>query len=161
VKLKGVTQWMQWYGLFFIIFIAVFGMKFNWTDWNRAASLSLFALFIAGEWWEIPVFVYDYLGKMGVLNNEWTGSILDSPWIFSHMRRIYTLAACILLGAIAKLKMTRMGWMFLGAGTIICTVLFIPCGLGIPYTVRYLGEMARITSLCFTCIIVLEGFDAS
>jgi len=160
LHLKAVTPWLHFHGIFFIVYIVVFGMKLKWTKWNKAASFTLFTLFIAGEWWEIPVFVYDFLGKIGVLDNCWTGSIIDNPWIFSHMRRIYTVAACILLGTLAKLKMTRMGWMFLGAGTIICTVLLLPCGIGIPSKFIYLGELARITSLCFTCIIVLEGFDA-
>lgn len=160
ITLRGVTPWLQWYGLFFMIYIAVFGMKLKWTDWNRAASLTLFTLFIAGEWWEIPIFVFDFLGKIGILNNYWTGSIIDQPWIFSHIRRIYTLSACILLGVIAKLKMTHEGWLFLGVGTLICFILLLPCGIGVRTGPIAFREMARITSLCFTGIIILEGIDA-
>jgi len=161
VKLKGVTQWMQWYGLFFIIFIAVFGMRFRWTDWNKAASLSLFALFIGGEWWEIPIFVWDYLAIIGVVENIWTGNILDLAWLFTHNRRLYTLAVCFLVGSIAKIKMTHMGWLFLAGGTIICFLLLLPCGLGILTGPIAFREMARITALCFTSIIILEDLDAS
>ncbi len=161
LSLKAVTPWMHWYGLFFIFYIAVFGMKLKWTDWNKAASISLFALFIAGEWWEIPIFVYDFLGKINILNNAWTGSIIDEPGIFSHMRRIYTEAACFLLGTIAKIEMTRMGWIFIGAGTVFCFILLLPLGLGYHFGHRLLVELAHITSLIFTGIIILEGFNAS
>ena len=161
IKLKGVTHWLHWYGLFFIIYIAIFGMKFKWTDWNKAVSLALFALFIGGEWWEIPVFVYDYLGKIGLLSNHWTGSIIDEAWIFSHVRRIYTLAACYLLGTLAKMKMTRMSWIFLGAGTIFCFLLLLPIGLGFRIGFPLLREMAHITSLGFIGIIIMEGIDVT
>lgn len=160
LKTKGVTQWLNWYGLFFIFYIAIFGMKYNWKDWNKAAAISLFALFLGGEWWELGAFVYDYLGKMGLLQNRWTGGIMDLGWIFSHIRRVYTLAACVLLGTIAKVKITHIGWMFLGAGTIICFILLLPIGLGIRTSPLAYREMARITALSFTGIIILEGLDA-
>lgn len=161
IKLKGVTQWLQWYGLFFIIFIAVFGMKFNWKDWNKAASLSLFALFIAGDWWEIPIFTWEILAIFGVVKNIWTGNIIDAAWAFTHVRRLYTLATCFAVGAIAKVKMTRMGWLFLVSGTIMCFLLLLPCGIGVDTRPIAFREMARITALTFTCIITLEGLDAS
>jgi len=161
IKLKGVTHWLHWYGLFFIIYMAVFGVRLKWTDWNKAASLALFALFIGGEWWEIPIFVYDYLGKIGVLKNWWTGSIIDNAWIFSHMRRVYTIAACFLLSSIAKVKMTRMGWIFLGAGTIFCFLLLLPIGLGFRIGFPLLLEMAHITALGFTGIIILAGYGGN
>ena len=160
LNLKGVTPWMNYYGLFFIIYIAVFGMKFYWTDWNKAASISLFALFIAGDWWEYPIFVYDYLGKIGILENWWSGSHIDNAWIFSHIRRVYTISACFLLGTIAKIKMTNMSWIFLGAGTLLYFILLLPLGLGYDIKPIFLGEITRITSLIFTCLIILEGFDA-
>ena len=149
------------YGLFFIIYIAVFGYKMNWVDWNKAAAISIFTLFIAGEWWEIPIFIYDYLGKIGILDNFWTGSIIDAPWIFSHIRRIYTISACFLLGTIAKIKMTTMGWIFLGSGTILYFILLLPAGLGYSVGPLFLGDITRITSLVFTNMIILEGYDAN
>jgi len=161
VKLKGVTQWMQWYGLFFIIYIAVFGVRFKWTDWNKAASLSLFALFIGGEWWELPIFTWEILAVIGIMQNVWTGNILDFAWAFTHVRRLYTLATCFAVGAITKVKMTYMGWLFLGAGTLICFILLLPIGMDIRTEPIAFREMARITSLCFTCIIILEDLDAS
>ena len=161
LKLKGVTQWLHWYGLFFIIYIAALGVKLKWTDWNKAAAIALIALFIGGEMWEIPIFVYDYLGKIGVLNNYWTGSILDEIWVFSHVRRLYTLAACYLLATLAKVKMTRMGLIFLVAGMSFCFILLLPIGLGFRIGFTFIREMAHITSLGFTGIIILEGFHAS
>jgi len=159
--LKGVTPGIHLYGLFFIFYIAIFGLKFKWTNWNKAASIALFALFIAGEWWELPVFIYDYLGKIGILDNEWTGSILDKAWIFSHMRRIYTLTTCYLLSTISKVRMTSIGWILLVAGTVICSILIFPLGLGINRGLHTLVTLARITSLSFTAIIIFEGLDAS
>lgn len=159
MKIKGVTQWLHWYGLFFIVYMAAFGFKLKWTNWNKAAAISIFALFIGGEWWELAVFVYDFLGKMGLLQNAWTGGTIDLGYLFTHIRRLYTLAACILLATIAKVKMTRIGWVFLGAGTVFCFLLLLPIGLGIRIGFPYLREMARITALSFTGIIILEGFD--
>ena len=159
--LKGVTPGIHLYGLFFIFYIAIFGLKLKWTNWNKAASIALFALFVAGEWWEIPVFIYDYIGKIGILDNEWTGSILDKAWIFSHMRRIYTLTTCYLLSTIFKVKMTPIGWLLLVAGTVICSILLLPLGLGINRGLHILVTMARITSLSFVGMIILEGLDAS
>lgn len=160
LKIKGVTHWLHWYGLFFIIYMAIFGYTFNWTHWNRAASISLFALFIAGEWWELPIFTYDYLGKIGLLQNSWTHGIIDLGWTFSHVRRVYTLSACALLGTIAKVKLTRMGWIFVVAGTFFCYLLLLPIGLGIRLAFIYTREMAHLTALAFTGIIILEGLDA-
>lgn len=160
IILKGVTPGIHLYGLFFIFYIAIFGLKLNWTNWNKAAAIALFALFVAGEWWEIPVFIYDYLGKVGILNNEWTGSILDKAWIFSHMRRIYTLTTCYLLSTISKVRMTPIGWLLLIAGTVICSILLLPLGLGSHRGLHILVTMARITSLSFTAMIILEGLDA-
>lgn len=159
--LRGVTPGIHLYGLFFIFYIALFGMKLNWTNWNKAAAIALFTLFVAGEWWELPVFVYDYLGKIGILDNEWTGSLLDQAWIFSHMRRIYTLATCYLLVKICKVKMKTVGWLLLIAGTVNCTILLLPLGLGSPRGLHMLVTMARITSLSFAGMIILEGIDAS
>lgn len=161
LNLSGVTQWMHWYSLFFIFYMAFFGVVFNWTDWNKAASLSLFALFIAGEWWEIPIFTWEILAVYGIVENIWTGNVLDVAWLFTHNRRFYTLAACYLVGAIANIKMTRVGWMYLGAGTMICFILLLPIGLGIRTGPLAFREMARITTLCFTAIIMREGLDAS
>lgn len=161
IKMRGVTPWLHWYGLFFIFYIAVFGMKLNWTDWNKASSIALFAIFIAGEWWEIPIFVYDYLGKINILNNVWTGSIIDGAWIFSHMRRIYTIAACFLLGTIAKIEMTPRSWIFLLTGTVICFILLLPIGLGYHIGHKLLVPLAHITSLSFTGIIILDGYGGN
>lgn len=160
LKLKGVTQWLHWYGLFFIIYMAAFGVKLKWTDWNKAATMALFALFIGGELWELPIFAYDYLGKVGILHNYWTDSILNEIWIFSHIRRIYTLAACYLLSTLAKIRMTRMGWIFLASGIGFCMILLLPIGLGIRIGFTFVLEMAHITSLSFTGIIIMEGMDA-
>lgn len=161
LSLSGVTKWMHWYCLFFIFYMALFGVAFKWTDWNKAASLALFALFISGDWWEIPIFIWEILAVMGIFNNVWTGNVLDAAWAFTHNRRFYTLATCYLVGALTKMKMTRVGWMFLGAGTIICFILLLPIGLGIRTSPIAYREMARITALCFTGIIMKEGLDAS
>lgn len=158
IKIKGVTQWLHWYGLFFIVYIAAFGAKLKWTDWNQAAAISIFALFIGGEYWEIPIFIYDVLAKLGILHNSFSDGYMDAGWLFTHVRRLYTLAACYLLATLANVKMTRIGWIFIGAGTAFCFLLLLPIGLGIRVGFLYLREMARITALSFTGIIILEGY---
>ena len=161
LTLKGVTPGLHLYGLFFIFYMAIFGLKLNWTNWNKAASIALFALFIAGEWWELPVFLYDYLGKIGILENKWTRSILDMQWIYSHMRRIYTLTSCYLLSTLCKVKMTHTGWLLLIAGSLICLLLILPLGLGYRSLPPILVTLARITSLSFMGIIIMEGLDVT
>ena len=160
LQIKGVTHWLHWYGLFFIIYMVLFGVRFKWTDWNKAAAISIFALFIAGEWWEIPIFTYDYLGKIGLLKNNWSHGIITVGYIFTHVRRLYTLSACVLLATLAKIKLTRMGITYIVAGTLFCYLLLLPLGLGIRLVFIYTREMAHLTALAFTGLIIEEGLSA-
>lgn len=160
-KIPGVTTWLHWYGLFYIFYMLLFGSKFQWTNWNKAAVISVYCLFIAGDLWEIPVFIYDYLGKIGMLQNEWTGTILNTAWLFSHIRRAYTLLSCYALSLIAGVKFTQIGFVYLIAQTIITFILLFPLAIGFHSLFPYLTDMARITALGFTGIIIWEGLNNS
>jgi len=159
--IPGVPKALYWYGIFFILYLALFGSKFKWTYWNKAVFISVYSLFIAGELWELPIFVYDYLGKVNILQNEWTGSIIDNAWIFSHMRRAYTIVTCYALSQIARIKLTRVGYILLSTEIVLTSLFLVPIGIGLHSSFPYLIEIARITSLILVGIIVREGLDAS
>ena len=161
IKVPGVTTWLHWYGLFYIYFMLLFGSKFKWSQWNKAVVISVYALFIAGDFWEFPVFIYDYLGKIGMLQNAWTGTVIDLPWIFSHIRRVYTLLSCYALYLIAKIKITSVGWNFIWGGAILSFMLLFPLAVGFQTLFPYLTDMARISTIGFTGIVIWEGLDAS
>lgn len=160
-NIPGVPVSLHWYGLFFILYLVLFGKKFRWTDWNKVVVISVYCLFIAGELWEIPVFVYDYLGKINVLHNKWTGSIIDNVWIFSHIRRVYTLVSCYAISQIAKINFTRLGYIILVVELVLTSLLLSPLGFGFHSVFPYLDEIARITSLFLTGIIIWEGLGAT
>jgi len=146
-RIQGLTNWLHYYGFYLLLYILLVGYRKGWTDFNRVLGMGLFITFIAGELWEVPIFIYDALGKLGVLNNQWSGSVFNYPWFESHVRRLYTLGSAILFIKTANVN----GRLILSIMALTVVTSFVTLA---PFMFQYPSELllgfstsARVFSL--------------
>lgn len=132
-NIENVSYWLPYYTLFLMIYIMLLIPKYGTKQFNKILALAIFMLFIAGEWWELPVFVYDFIGK---------GGVADVGWWFSHVRRVYTLATFLLFTKLAQTHFRKP--------TIIATAVFgswLFALMLLPTTIAFYPFLPTITRL--------------
>lgn len=159
LRLKGVTAWLHYYSFFLIIYLLLVGHRYDYKNFNKVFAIGIFMVFLAGEWWEFPVFIFDFLGKTGVLINKFTGTTLDGPWIFSHIRRLYTLASAWLFILLTKVKSNGLNKSLFAIGSLSVFLMLYPLANGRQLAFEMSTTMARIICLSFMGYIVYSGLS--
>lgn len=118
IQIVHVTLWFHYYCLYGVLYLVLFGSRFGFKSFHKALAITLFSLFIVGDLWEIPVFIYDL-----VFNHGFAPGLI---WWLSHIRRVYTVAAAILLGKLQTIKLDRLSWSSLGLATVITFIVLLP-----------------------------------
>jgi len=113
-----VTFWLHYYGLFAIIYILLIGHKTRFQKFNIALSLAILMLFIAGDLWEIPQFIYDF-----AFNHNGNP---DPLFVVSQIRRVYTFAVFVLFIQLSGIKLNGYFLSLLGIAVSWCFVLLLP-----------------------------------
>jgi len=80
-------------------------------------------VFIAGDWWEYPVFIYD---GFGWINGWHTWRVSWTQWLSSHVHRAYVLATLILTVKLAKIELNWKNAALAFIGTAISFVSMFP-----------------------------------
>jgi len=118
ILMPKVTFWLTYYCLFAIIYLLFYGYKYKYKQFFFVSALAIYSLFVAGDLWEIPVFIYDYFFNHAMQP--------DQSWTWSHIRRLYTIAVFYLLVKEAKLKISLGNIPFLIIGSMWGFVLLLP-----------------------------------
>jgi len=159
IRIKGVTPWLHWYTLALSLYVLFFGYRYRFERFFKVLATGMFMVFLAGEWWEIPIFLYDYLGKIGVVVNRWTGSVIDGPWIFSHIRRVYTLAVAYLFVSVTGFRENGKTKIILYVGTLISFLMLLPFAFGTKMWFNTTTTTVRVICLFLMGWMVWEGFE--
>lgn len=157
--LPKVSYWLMYYGLFLLINLLVFGVKFRF-QFCRTLAVSLWCLFIMGSFWELPIILYDVLGFLFLpflkRFSSWVGTYTLTQWVLSHINRAYVLASLILFVRLASLKRTRFNMFLIGSGLILnMAVLFMRTGSNW----LYVETVAHIIGYGFFTLAVLDGLQ--
>lgn len=118
IQIVHVTLWMHYYCLYGVLYLVLFGSRFNFQSFHKALAITLFTLFIVGDLWEIPVFIYDY-----IFNHGFAPGLI---WWMSHIRRVYTIAAAVLLAKLQPIKLDRLSWGMLGLASVFTFIVLLP-----------------------------------
>jgi len=140
----GVSLWLNYYFFFLMVYLLLFGFKKNYNEFWKVLAFSLMSLFVAGDLWELPIFLYDFMGKMKWIVNPWNYSVFDMAWMVSHIRRLYTLSVFILLSKISGLTLNRRNGAILLLATFTSFVLLLPLGLNVHLLANPLAVLTRI-----------------
>lgn len=160
LRLSKLTPWMHYYTLFLMVYLLVIGFKYNYDQFNRALAIGMFTLFIAGDLWEIPIFIYDFLGKLGIMSNSWTHTLIDTKWIFSHVRRIYTAASAHLFFLVTGVRFDRKSYIILFTSLGLAFLLLLPVGMNRARSLFKLGTtVTRIVFFSLFGYAVWYGVD--
>lgn len=105
IKMVNITHFLSYYTLFILIFILVLLPKFGANNFNKVLATSILIAFIAGEFWELPVFLYDGISKFFGFQLYSEGFTVN--WFTSHIRRLYTLASFFLLRMLTGFRINK------------------------------------------------------
>jgi len=118
LTIPKVTWWIHYYTLFLMIYLLFLGWKTSFKKFNKVLAISIWTLFIAGDLWELPQFIYDY-----IFNHN---GVVDSMWMISHIRRVYTVAVFGLMCKLSGLKVTKVMVFSLLIATVWGFLLLLP-----------------------------------
>ena len=116
VKVYGISLWLHWYGLYGLVYLVLFGARLGYTAFNRALALTIMALFIAADIWELPAIINDYIFKKN--------GVADAAWYASQVRRVYTLAVYFLFAKLTGFKWNRRNGALMLLGLAAMFALF-------------------------------------
>jgi hypothetical protein len=144
--ITNVTYWLPYYSLFFMIYILLLLPKYGTAQFNKIMACAIFMLFIAGDLWELPVFIYDFVGK---------GFVADSVWWFSHIRRLYTLGVFVLFTQLAQTHY-RKPMIIADAvfGSCLLMIMLLPSMI---QSYSFLSTVARIFTLALFGSMTIEA----
>lgn len=145
LQVPNVTSWLHYYGLYLLVYLTLIGQKFKYKHFNKALALSVMALFIAGDLWEIPEFIYDFVFKHG--------GVADMVWWMSHVRRLYTLATFILFCKLGRIRFDRVSVLLFVFATVSGFLFLLPSVHMFPEQTT----AARITYLLAFGLITYRG----
>jgi len=149
MRLPKITSWLHYYTFFLMSYIFIFTVKFGHANLNKIVALGLWMIFIAGDWWEYPVFVYDGFGWLNGWH-VWTTSV--TQWISSHIHRAYVLATLLLTVKLAKIQFTKKTGLLAISGTAISFVSMFPWSFYTP-----LSTFTHITCLSLFAGVIYFG----
>ena len=144
MHIQNVTWWLGYYTLFALIYIMILLTKYPLTQFNKILAITLWMLFICGELWELPVFLYDYIGKQFIANAE---------WYTSHIRRLYTLATLILFADLTHIQLRK-------SGLLLCVSMILFFVLDFPQVLSafpFVNTLARLVSLYIGAVFLYVG----
>lgn len=148
--IRLISNNIHFYLLFGAMAIVVFGYKLGYNETYRILPISMITVFIASDWFEIPVFLYGALGARIYVN--WTGHVWD------HIHRVYVLASIYLLSKLGKFERTSLTIPFILAGFLFSMLILNP---GFVLTVGYpasnrIEPIVRSVILFFSILIVFD-----
>lgn len=118
IQIVHVTLWFHYYCLYGVLYLILIGSRLGFHQFHKALAITLFALFIVGDLWEIPVFLYDF-----VFNHGFAPGLI---WWVSHVRRLYTVASAILLTSLARIQVDRVSLTLLWVATVTTFLVLLP-----------------------------------
>lgn len=125
LRIPKVTSWFHYYTLFIVLYTLIFTYALGFHRFNKAFAMSIFMVFVASEWWEIPVFIYDYFGVLGGLFGG--GIQLNSTrWFMSHIHRVYVLVSFFLFTKVTNFKFNRVNASLLLLGSALSFLFLAP-----------------------------------
>lgn len=131
------TELLFFYSTMTLIYGILFSTKIK--DKKKVAFLSLMTMFVAREFWEIPVFVAGYLGLM----NHYF------PMFFHH---ILVFIVFIVLVVYSKIKFTKSN-----VSLLLMTLLIISPFLFIPLRSIYGIYLARTIGISVFGAVFIDG----
>lgn len=156
-RIPQMSYWVMYYGVFLLLNLALFGFKLKF-QFCRALAVSLWALFVMGAFWELPIILYDVFGFLFLPFlkhfNTWVGPFTLSQWVFSHVNRAYVLAVLILFVELVKIRRTRLNMLLISVGlTLNMIILLFRFG---SYSL-IVETIAHIIGYAFFTLAVLDG----
>lgn len=144
LQIPKITRWLHWYSFFLMAYILIFTVRFSYAQLNKILALGLWMVFIAGDWWEYPIFFYDFFGWVNGFHfwhvDLWT-------WLSSHIHRAYVLASLVLMWKMAGLKVNRCNLLLVFLGTVISFAALYP----------YAGFAPLVNSVHVLCLSLFGG----
>ncbi len=130
-----VTSWIAHYSG--ALFLFNFILAYNWglDRFNRILAVGAWAVFIVADWWEIPVFVYGFLGSFNGIYSSWAGTWAD------QIHHVYVILSILLFISVARPQVSRR--ILAGGGILGTTWSFVALIPGIPWGL----SLARIGPL--------------
>lgn len=101
-RMNKITWWMHYYTFAIMLYILILGYKNHYTKFPKVLASALWMVFIAGDFWEIPIFTYDI-----IYLNGWNSLSTFTVWVSSHIHRVYVLASFLLFATLTKFKFNR------------------------------------------------------
>ena len=104
------------YGLFLMATLTGFVWKHGFMEFNKFLGITFLLVYVATEYWQIPVFVFGYLGLFG---KYFTGVV----------NQAYLLVAFVLLVKFTNLRFTNVNMGLLVFPLVVSTIIQIlyPC----------------------------------
>ena len=103
-----IPRYLNFYFFGGAAYLILLGPLYHWRHFNKALAVSLWLLFVAAEFWEIPIFVHDFLRKPP-----------DVTWWMSQVRRVYAVAAFVLMVKLSGFKFNKVNLALLVIGVAI------------------------------------------
>lgn len=153
VRIHGVTLFFPLYTSALTAYLVAFSRCYD--RFNRVLAVSLWILFVAADFWEIPVFVYDIVGLAPYTNwasDPWNFNILQ--WMFSHVHRIYVLMVFVLFAILTSFRFNRRVVALLISGLFLNFVLLWPAFTG-NFIIHVIAP--RVSGLVFFGLAMYEG----
>ena len=120
-----VTSWIAHYSGALFLFNFILAYKWGLDRFNRILAVGAWSVFIVADWWEIPVFVYGFLGSFNGIYSSWSGTWAD------QIHHIYVILSIFLFIGVARPQMAR--WILAGVGILGTTSSFLALLPGIPW----------------------------
>ena len=123
----------------------MFRFKLNTVEFGELTSLCLLSLFVMAEYWEIPIYVYGYLGAFENMYVQYVPF-----WWFIH--HFYVIAVFVLFTRLSEFKFTTSNVFVLLFGSATGFFFMSPLGS----TICYRHVVTRLVSfVCFTIFVGL------
>ena len=144
MRIPKITDWLHWYTFFLMAYLFIITVKVRYINIGKVLALSLWMVFIAGDWWELPVFIYD---GFGFINGWHVWHVSITQWIASHIHRAYVFVTFLLMVVLTKFQFNKKNISLAILGTVISFVTLYPYASYMP--------MSTITHLI--CLSLFAG----
>lgn len=142
----GVTKNLFLYVNFAFLNFGLISDKFKKMDSSKVFACTLLIVFIMAEYWEIPIYIYGYLGTFNGLYKCY----VPFGWFIHH---IYVFAVFLLYRKMSNFKFTKLNIAIFETGIVAGLILVAPQFRNL---IPFFSVTVRITSfMCFTVFMYL------
>ena len=154
LRISKISSWIPIYMLFLMLYVEMFTAKMG--NFAKGLAVSLWTIFVAADYWELPVFTYDFVGLViPPLRNHYSNWLLNftwNQWYYSHIHRLYVIVSFVLFVWLAHFRFNRRNLGLLAIGTLVSFYVLYPY-----WRVPYIDIIARAVTLAYFGVVVYLG----